>query len=70
MEFVVNATDFKLPIFYVCPIDFDFVKIYENFWKTNYGTEFSLCFSLVQELYTWFFFSIPNDYDFGILRKR
>lgn len=31
MEFVVNATDFKLPIFYVCPIDFDFVKIYENF---------------------------------------
>lgn len=57
MEFVENATDFKLPIFYVCPMDFDFVKIYENFCKKKYGTEFSLCFSLVQELYnTWFFF--------------
>lgn len=33
MEFVENATDFKLPIFYVCPMDFDFVKIYENFCK-------------------------------------
>lgn len=42
MEFVENATDFKLPIFYVCPMDFDFVKIYENFCKKNYGTVFSL----------------------------
>lgn len=50
MEFVENATDFKLPIFYVCPMDFDFVEIYENFCKKNYGTEFSLSFSLVQEL--------------------
>lgn len=51
MEFVENATDFKLPIFYVCPMDFDFVKIYENFCKKKYGTVFSLWFSLVQELY-------------------
>lgn len=70
MEFVENATDFKLPIFYMCPMDFDFVKIYENFCKKKYGTEFSLCVSLVQELYNTWFFSILNDYDFGILRKR
>lgn len=54
MEFVVNATDFKLPIFNVCPIDFDFVKnmkifekqimelnfLYALAWSKNYTLDF------------------------------
>lgn len=47
MEFVENVIDFKLLIFYMCFMDFDFVKIYEYFCKKKYGIEFFLCVSLV-----------------------
>lgn len=71
MEFVENATDFKLPIFYMCPMDFDFVKIYENFCKKkNMELNFLYALAWSKNYTTLDFLSILNDYDFGILRKR
>lgn len=54
MEFVENATDFKLPIFYVCPMDMislKYMKIFEKqimeliffyalAWSKNYTLDF------------------------------